>query len=260
MHLEEVNPEDTIAFLNQLAAEHDYTKIIAKVRKSQSEDFLRHGFRVEAAIPLFYRYCDDVVFLAKYLSQDRAISRHQVLVDTYLALAQSRTVLQSGPDSLPEGTHIRVCSGEDAEEMSALYRTVFKTYPFPIHDPAYIRETMQSHIMYFAVKSCGRLIALSSAEMNLSDWNVEMTDFAVDPAWQGQGLAVCLLARMEEEMVRRNITTAYTIARSLSPSMNITFAKMAYHFGGTVTNNTNIAGQIESMNIWYKSLVGTNAE
>ncbi len=69
------------------------------------------------------------------------------------------------------------------------------------------------------------------------------------------GLAVCLLARMEQEMMLRNITTAYTIARALSPSMNISFSKMGYHYGGTLINNTNIDGQIESMNVWYKYLV-----
>jgi hypothetical protein len=30
---------------------------------------------------------------------------------------------------------------------------------------------------------------------------------------------------------------------------------MGYLFAGTLTNNTNISGKIESMNVWYKSLV-----
>jgi hypothetical protein len=37
--------------------------------------------------------------------------------------------------------------------------------------------------------------------------------------------------------------------------MNITFAKAGYAYGGRLHNNTNIAGNIESMNVWYKSLV-----
>jgi hypothetical protein len=46
--------------------------------------------------------------------------------------------------------------------------------------------------------------------------------------------------------------TLYTIARSHSAGMNITFAKKGYLFGGTLINNTDISGKIESMNVWYK--------
>lgn len=81
-----------------------------------------------------------------------------------------------------------------------------------------------------------------------------MTDFATLPDHLGQGLAVRLLWHMEREMPGYQMRTAYTIARSLSPGMNITFAKMGYLFAGTLVNNTDISGQIESMNIWYKRL------
>jgi hypothetical protein len=36
--------------------------------------------------------------------------------------------------------------------------------------------------------------------------------------------------------------------------MNITFAKNGYEYAGTLKNNTNISGNIESMNVWYKHL------
>ena len=55
-------------------------------------------------------------------------------------------------------------------------------------------------------------------------------------------------------MRQKNMRTAYTIARAISPGMNITFAKAGYKFSGTLINNTNISGGIESMNVWYKSL------
>jgi hypothetical protein len=59
---------------------------------------------------------------------------------------------------------------------------------------------------------------------------------------------------MEEQAKPKGILTAYTIARAESPGMNIVFTKNAYRYGGRLTNNTNISGHIESMNIWYKSL------
>jgi putative beta-lysine N-acetyltransferase len=81
-----------------------------------------------------------------------------------------------------------------------------------------------------------------------------MTDFATHPDWLGHGLAVQLLDVMEDHMTERGICTAYTIARAISPGMNITFAKLGYQFGGCLVNNTNISGRIESMNIWHKPL------
>ena len=134
------------------------------------------------------------------------------------------------------------------------FKEVFESYPFPIHDPVYLQKTMKSHIQYFYVSDRGRFVALSSAEMNHSCKNVEMTDFATLQAYRGRGLAVHLLGTMEKEMKERGIKTAYTIARAVSAGMNITFAKMGYAFSGTLINNTNISGNIESMNIWYKRL------
>jgi len=34
--------------------------------------------------------------------------------------------------------------------------------------------------------------------------------------------------------------------------MNITFAKAGYRYAGTLVNNTDISGTIESMNVWWR--------
>ncbi len=127
-------------------------------------------------------------------------------------------------------------------------------YPFPIHDEDYIRETMASNVHYYGVLDGDRIVALASSEFDFDAQNVEMTDFATLPEYLGNGLAVHLLKRMEDGLKDGEIKTAYTIARAFSAGMNITFARMGYQFGGTLLNNTNISGNIESMNIWYKFL------
>jgi len=55
-------------------------------------------------------------------------------------------------------------------------------------------------------------------------------------------------------MKARGIKTAYTIARAASPGMNITFGRAGYAFSGRLKNNTQIAGDLESMNVWHKPL------
>jgi putative beta-lysine N-acetyltransferase len=109
-------------------------------------------------------------------------------------------------------------------------------------------------VRYFGCRLSGKLVALSSAEMDSEGLNVEMTDFATLPDYRGHGLAAHLLARMEAEMADAGMLTAYTIARAYSFGMNITFARAGYEFAGTLTNNTNISGGIESMNVWWKRL------
>jgi putative beta-lysine N-acetyltransferase len=113
---------------------------------------------------------------------------------------------------------------------------------------------MLDHIVYFGIEIDKRFIALSSAEMDTVSKNVEMTDFATLPKFRGSNLSGLLLVAMEKEMRSRGIQTAYTIARAISPGINMTFAKAGYTYGGRLINNTNISGQIESMNVWYKSL------
>ena len=135
-----------------------------------------------------------------------------------------------------------------------MYKKIFDTYPFPIYDPKYILKTIQGNVIYFSIWKKDTIIALASSEMDITSKNVEMTDFATLPAYRGKGLSQCLLKQMENEMSKRQIKTAYTIARALSVGINMAFAKMGYTYGGTLKNNTNICGRLESMNVWYKFL------
>lgn len=138
--------------------------------------------------------------------------------------------------------------------MAEIYSIVFPTYPFAIYDPCYLIETMETNVQYFGVEVFGNLIALSSAEMDGEAQNVEMTDFATLPDWRGYGLAIHLLRTMENAVYHQETKMAYTIARATSSGMNLTFAGSGYRYGGRLINNTNISGQIESMNVWYKDL------
>ncbi|MEJ2544287.1 MAG: putative beta-lysine N-acetyltransferase [Calditrichaceae bacterium] len=134
------------------------------------------------------------------------------------------------------------------------YKQVFESYPFPIFNPEFIKTTMNDNVVYFGIYDKHNLIAAASSEMDVKSQNAEMTDFATLPDYRGHNLSLTLLREMEAEMRQRKIKTLYTIARSHSPGMNITFAKLNYSYSGTLINNTDIFGKIESMNIWYKNL------
>lgn len=250
MKMGDDDPDTIIDSIEALAHKKRYTKIFGKVPARKKNRFIRRGYRVEAQVPAFYRGQHDGAFIGKFLDTDRSEPDHPDRIQEVITVALEKT-----PESeirLSGGYRWKVGDDTDANLIASVYRRVFATYPFPIFDPGYIRETMQSHIDYFCVYQGDELVAVSSAEKDMKGLNAEMTDFATLPAHRGKRLARFLLARMEDAMSDQGIHTAYTIARAVSFGMNITFARMGYAYGGTLINNTNISGNIESMNVWYK--------
>ncbi|MDY0061109.1 MAG: putative beta-lysine N-acetyltransferase [Myxococcota bacterium] len=257
VYLIKVHQADLPELLHEVAGlvdKHGYSKVFAKIPGDAAEEFLARGYQIEAFIPRFYNQRTAALFFARYPDPARAETGAAAAeIARVVKIARARR--QKGLVFLPPaGFTLRTLEVADAEAAAAVYRTVFATYPFPIHDPAYLRQTMASHVVYFGCFHEGRLVAVSSAELDVEGENGEMTDFATLPEFRGRRLACVLLQRMEAEMARRNIRMLYTIARALSPGMNITFALCGYTFAGTLRNNTQIAGAIESMNVWFRRL------
>jgi len=243
-----------VPYIDTLVDTEGYTKIFAKVPSSVAPPFLDIGYKAEAKIPRFFNGEEDVFFMGKYLCPERKKEKRAELVRKLVETARAKGGKTPRTD-LDSSLVCRRADPRDAGQMSELYREVFATYPFPIHDPAYLIRTMETHVLYYGIWDGPTLLALASAEMDREEANAEMTDFATRPDCRGKGLANALLATLEEAAGAEGIKTAYTIARSYSAGMNVTFAKNGYRFSGTLTNNTNISGGLESMNVWHKSLV-----
>jgi len=238
--------------LLQLAQEKDYGKIIMKIPESQQTPFLANGFEKEAEIPGYFYGEETVAFLAKYLKPER--KEPNDLTELRQTVDQ---VIQKRRTDLPPikaEWECRLLNESDIPALQKIYQAVFPSYPFPIHKAEYLQQTMNSHVAYFGIFENGQLMAAASCEMDKELLNVEMTDFATYREYRGNGLASILLNRMEKQMKEQHFQTAYTIARAVSYGMNRVFANGDYQFGGTLLNNTNIGGQIESMNIWHKPL------
>lgn len=253
MKLSEADFPDIIKALETLANRHQYSKIFAKVPAWAKEGFAAAGYTVEAHVPGFFSGTVDAFFMSQFRDEGRAVQADRDLIHDVLQRAKGTPAL-TAPPALEPHFSCRVVTPDETESLATVYREVFETYPFPIHDPAFLKRAMDDNTVYFALQDGERIAAAASCEMDVSSLNVEMTDFATLPAYRSQGLASFLLDAMEKEMNKRGILTAYTIARAASYGMNITFAKRGYAFSGTLTNNTNISGGLESMNVWYKRL------
>ena len=252
MKIGNADPAELVKALDKLAAEKPYTKIFAKIPARFEAVFEENAFSVEARVPDFYNGATEAVFMAKYVDTQRGVEARPDRVRNVLDVALGKDIV-SPPELDPRFTY-HVLDEKDAEDVCEVYKVVFETYPFPIHQPDYIRKTMKENIVYFGIREKGKLIAVSSSEMDEKSSNVEMTDFATLPDYRGNGFALFLLGKMEPVMKERGIKMAYTIARAVSFGMNATFAKLGYKYGGTLIANTNICGDMESMNIWYKPL------
>ncbi|MDD5133941.1 MAG: putative beta-lysine N-acetyltransferase [Phycisphaerae bacterium] len=244
---------EIVGKLEKLAQKKSYSKIFAKVPLQLKPFFREEDYKAEAMVPGFYQGRDEAVFLAKFLSKERELEPKTDEISANLTIARSKAKQRTDTDI--KSFRIKKAEPGDAENISGVFKRVFETYPFPVHDVGYIKDTMRGHICYFCAveKDTKKIAAVSSAEIDATEKNVEMTDFATLPAYRGNGLAGALLERMESEMATMGIKKAYTIARALSVGVNILFARAGYEYAGTLINNTNICGQIESMNVWHKS-------
>ena len=246
-------PETLPAELVQKARQLGYSKIFAKVPAAVESLFAASGYLREAVVPGLFNRQEDGVFLGRLLTEGRQMEADPVALDGIVSWAetQSHAAWPLSPDSRFQ---LRECTEPDAQALAEIYRRVFPAYPFPIQDPAYLRQTMRGNIVYFGVEVNGKLVAASSAEYDHESSSAEMSDFATLPEWRGNRLASALLVRMEQSMKQHDIQTGYTIARAVSRGMNLTFARGGYRFAGRLINNTRISEGIESMNVWYKPI------
>lgn len=239
-------------YIHRLAEKHAYTKLFCKIPLWASPVFKANGFSMEAYIPQFYNGQTDVFFMSKYFDARREaeFERDKLLELSSVLKAQKTASVHDESDSFV----IRRLDAYEAGDMAAVFASVFETYPFPVFDPEYIRQTMEEGVQYFGVFDGTKLAGLSSAEVDAEAQNAEMTDFAVLPQYRGKHLSSRLLAAMEDGMKKQSFKCLYTIARLNSMPINRLFLSGGYVYSGSLPNNTNISGKIESMNVYFKLL------
>lgn len=245
---------EVVQTAQDLAARHGYSKIFAKIPLDLSDVFLEQGFEIEASIPPLHKQDKGIAFVSVFLTKHRARPKETPTIMRVKASAQEQAHRSLPIRELPSGYELHEATQADCQDLAALFGEVFPTYPFPISEENFLKDNLNNNVRYFLIRKGSHLVAASAAEMDLQSAAVEMTDFATLPDYRGHSFAQILLDQMEQAMDTQKIRTAFTIARAISYGMNITFGRAGYVFCGTLRNNTNISGRIESMNVWYKQL------
>ena len=248
MHLDTKDVPCLIDILDKMAVEKGYEKIFAKIPADRWKAFEHAGYVKEAIVPGFFNGMRDGLFIAKFFTKARQQAADPV---DYGVMGRVSPI---GTRSNAPMLQIATCSPADTRALAAIYRQTFKSYAFPIDQPAYLEKMMRKNGFYFCIRDKGSIVAAAALETDSTCMTCEMTDFATMPEYRGRGLAGSLLDRLDDEARLRDMQTAYTIARADSKWMNRVFLTRGYRYAGRLIKNTQIDGHIRSMNVWYKRL------
>ena len=254
IYLMRLNTKDTrslIATLDEMALKRGYGKVFAKIPASEWKSFKSADYIKEAVVPGFFMGKINGFFISKYFTARRQRAQNVENLLQFGKQAGEGTTSNMHPGSRAK-QDVVLCEPSDAREMSAIYRKVFETYPFPIQKPAYLMRMMKEGVRYYGIRMEGKIAALAATEIDSASKNAEMTDFATLPKWRGMGFAGFLLNFMDKRACELGLKTGYTIARAASPGMNYVFQEGGYIYAGLLKNNSQICGSIQSMTVWYK--------
>ncbi|MBO0958303.1 putative beta-lysine N-acetyltransferase [Neobacillus sp. MM2021_6] len=236
----------------ELAQQYQAEKLIIKAR---SEDFLlffEKGLQPEAVIERYF-LGSDAHFFSKFYTPERKRNDHWITEDGMIhSIYQLDTSVEKTYP--PKEYELKKADESCAEELSTLYKQVFQIYPTPLHDPEYVKKTIQEGTIYYVFYYQGKIVSAASAEINSFYKNAELTDCATVTEHRKYGLMKIILQELERELKRNGIFCAYSIARSLSFGMNAVLFQLGYSYRGRFVNNCYIYDKLENMNMWVKNL------
>jgi putative beta-lysine N-acetyltransferase len=246
-----------ISNLRWLAEANGFDKIICMANRSDWQEFLKHGYVLEAVLKHYHRG-EDAFAMSEFRSQERLVS-HSLMEEALLIEKIIEDVGKRDENTqdepLPEGWKVRAAKRSDIPELLELYQSIFETYPSPLVHSSYL-ETVFIKETLFAVceNEAGRIVAAGSAELHPDKLTAELTDCATLKEARGKGCMSRILSLLETELKGRKFVSSYTMARARSYGMNNVFCRLNYEFMGRMTNNCDIYGDYEDMNIWVKRL------
>lgn len=249
------NMRGLIDHIRWLAEKNKFDKIIVMASKQTWQDFLCHGYVLEAYLKYFLKG-EDAFVVSKFRSQERLtssyLSKEILLIEEILQREPKPRVVQK---KLPKGFKVRLADFDDVPELINLYKQIFKTYPSPLIYRDYLESVLIKESLFAVCTDANNdIIAAASADLNKANLAAELTDCATSPAARGKGLMTAILAFLEDELRYRKYICSYTMARARSYGMNCVFYDMNYEFMGRLVNNCDIYGAFEDMNIWVKKL------
>lgn len=247
---------NTISLKNLLriidfSSKENLGKIICNCHNEFLGVFTEAGFQLEGILDGYFKG-KDALCMSYFIDKNRKIIKDNFSKDS--VLKQSLEVNNSYVYKANSKYYIRTATESDIKEMIELFSNVFSTYPSPVYDKNYLKETMNEKVLYKVAIDNGKIVSVASADMNVENLNAEMTDCATYPNYRGKGILSDLIYALELELKNRGFMTLYSLSRAINPGVNFVLSKHNYNFRGRLINNCDICGNFEDMNIWVKNI------
>ncbi|MFB5660320.1 putative beta-lysine N-acetyltransferase [Alteribacillus sp. HJP-4] len=245
--------KDFINILKEVSDIHKCDKVIFYVKKNEKEWLPSFSCSYEGRIEGFFNGEDAFIYSLFFIP-----SRNDATVlvkeeNHILELAkQRRVVIKHAP--VPTGYKMRWAHADDVKQLAALYDTVFQSYPTPMNDPQFIREMMDCDVYFLVVEKGKEIVSACSADVQTEFQAAELSDCATKEEHRKKQLLSCQVAQLIPKVKQMDLKTIFSYSRSVSLGMNLVNAKHGFKYGGRMIQNSNIAGRLENMNIWYKRL------
>lgn len=242
---------DSITKIINFSIEEKLGKIIYNCNYKYLKTLLEVGFQIEGIIDGYFKGTDGFC-MSYFIDENRRILTDNLLKNSFLKQNLS-TVPTDGYN--PNCSYIiRTATEGDVKEMTKLFSKVFTSYPTPVYDEDYLKNTMQEKVLYKIAIDNEKIISIASADMDMDNLNAEITDCATNENYRGKGTLSALVHSLELELKGRGLMTLYSLCRSINPGINFVLKKHNYSFRGRLLNNCNICGDFEDMNVWVKSI------
>lgn len=246
------NVQQILKRIESLVEQQQAEKLIIKGRRNDFLALMENGLQPEAIVERYF-LGSDAFFFSKYFTIDRKKNEHWITEDRMIhSIYQLEPIVEKNLP--PKEYELKKADENCAAELSAMYRQVFQVYPTPLHDPAYVKKTMEDGTLYYVYFYQGKIVSAASAEINSFYKNAELTDCATLTEHRKYGLMKIILKELERELKSRGIFCSYSIARSLSFGMNAVLFQLGYSYRGRLMNNCYIYDKLENMNMWVKNL------
>jgi putative beta-lysine N-acetyltransferase len=227
-------------------------KILATVHEEHRKSFINNGFIQEAVIDGFFK--GKIGYNVSYFYDTHRSISHRLKEEDKIIEKAKESASQFDPIE-EKIFSIRTATIKDAEAMACLYDTVFRTYPTPMDNADYIKNVIRNNEVLFKIAEYNNeIISAASADLNYEFLNAEITDCATSLKFRKNGLLSELVYALENSLKEMNFIVLFSVARAISPGINIVFSKHGYEYTGRQINNSNIMGNLEDMNIWVKKL------
>lgn len=241
--------------IKKLAHENEFGKIIAFFQDSKHELFTEAGFELEGRIKSFFRGQDALCY--SYFADDarrQSANNNIMCADTNNAdcTATKKPTVPNQVDR--QLIQIRNACEEDINQMTALFRSVFTSYPAPVFDGEYIRNNIRQKKVLYKVALYNRMIVgIASAELDPVQLNAEMTDCVTNPYYRGNHILTSILIQLEEQLKNDGYRCLFSLSRAANPAINKAFERIGFSYSGCLVKNCHMCGSFEDMNIWVKT-------